>query len=51
MERVHKSPELPKTTEKLESSVDEDLGNIQNATPSIHLNNRPLLSKRSFMWT
>ena len=33
VERVHKSPELTKTIEKLESSADHDLGNIQNATP------------------
>ena len=46
MERVHKSPELPKTTEKLESSADEDLGKIQNATPSIHLKNRPLFCRK-----
>ena len=43
VERVHKSPELPKTIEKLESSADHDLGNIQNATPSMHLINTPLL--------
>ena len=46
VERVHKSPELPKTIEKLESSVDEDLGNIQKATPSIHLKIRPLLYRK-----
>ena len=41
MERVHKSPELPKTIEKLEPSADHDLGNIQNATPSMYLINTP----------
>ena len=46
MERVHKSPELRKTIEKLESSVDHDLGNIQNATPSMHLINTPLLYRK-----
>ena len=39
MERVHKSPELPKAIKKLECSADYDLGNIQNATPSMHLIN------------
>ena len=34
VERVLKSPELPKTIEKLESSADHDLGNIQNTTPT-----------------
>ena len=46
LERVHKSPKLPKTIEKLESSTDHDLGNIQNATPSIHLINTPLLYRK-----
>ena len=46
VERVHKSPELPKTIEKLESSADHDLGNIQNATPSIHMLNPPLLYRK-----
>ena len=46
MERVHKSPELRKTIEKLESSVDHDLGNIQNATASMHLINTPLLYRK-----
>ena len=45
VERVHKSPELPKTIEKLESSADHDLGNIQNTTPSMHLINASLLTK------
>ena len=43
MERVHKSPELPKTIVKLESSADHDLGNIQNVTLSMHLQNTLLL--------
>ena len=43
MERVHKSPELPKTIEKLESFSDRDFGNIQNAKPTMHLINMPLL--------
>ena len=34
------------TIEKLESSVDHDLGNIQNATPSMHLINTPLLYRK-----
>ena len=46
VERVHKSPELPKTIEKLEFSADHDLGNIQNATPSMHLINTPLLYRK-----
>ena len=46
MERVHKSPELPKTVEKLESSADHDLLNIQNATPSTNLINIPLLYRK-----
>ena len=46
LERVHKSPKLPKTIEKLESSADHDLGNIQNATPSIHMINTPLLYRK-----
>ena len=45
-ERVHKSPELSKTIEKLESTADHDLGNIQNATPSMHLINTPLLYRK-----
>ena len=45
VERVHKSSELPKTIEKLESSADHDLGNIQNTTPSMHLINASLLTK------
>ena len=43
VERVHKSPELPKTIEKLESFSDHDFGNIQNAKPTMHLINMPLL--------
>ena len=43
VERVHKSPELPKTIEKLESFSDRDFGNIQNAKPTMHLINMPLL--------
>ena len=46
MQRVHKSPELPKTIEKLEFYADHDLGNIQNATPSMHLINTPLLYRK-----
>ena len=46
MERVHKSPELPKTLEKLKSSAHHDLGNIHNATPSMHLINTPLLYRK-----
>ena len=46
VERVHKSPELPKTIEKLESSADHDLLNIQNATPSMNLINIPLLYRK-----
>ena len=46
MERVHKSPELRKTIEKLESSAEHHLGNIQNATPSMHLTNTPLLYRK-----
>ena len=46
MERVHKSPELPKTIEKLESFTGHDLGNIQNATPSMPLINTPLLYRK-----
>ena len=46
VERVHKSPELPKTIENLESSADHDLGTIQNATPSMHLINTPLLYRK-----
>ena len=44
VERVHKSPESPKTIEKLESFTDNDLGYIQNVTPSMHLINTPLSS-------
>ena len=47
MERVHKSPKLPKTIEKLEFSADHDLGSIQNATPSMHLINTPLLYRKN----
>ena len=43
MKGVYKSPELPKTVEKLESSADHDLGNIQNTTPNMHLINTTLL--------
>ena len=46
MERVHKSPKLSKTLEKLESSAHHDLGNIHNATPIIHLINTPLLYRK-----
>ena len=46
MERVHKSPKLPKTIEKLVSFTGHDLGNIQNATPSMHLINTPLLYRK-----
>ena len=46
VERVHKPPELPKAIVKLESSVEHDLGNIQNATPRMHLINRPLLYRK-----
>ena len=46
MERVLKSPELSKTLEKLESSAHHDLGNIHNATPSIHLINTPPLYRK-----
>ena len=46
MERVHKSPELPKTIEKLESFTGHDLGNIQNAKPSMPLINTPLLYRK-----
>ena len=35
-----------KTIEKLESPADHDLGNIQNATPSMHLINTPLLYRK-----
>ena len=43
MERVYKSPELPKTVEKLESSAYHDLGNIQNTTTNMNLTNTTLL--------
>ena len=46
MQRVDKSPESPKTIEKLESFADHDLGNIQNVTPSIHLINTPILCRK-----
>ena len=46
VERVHQSPELPKTIEKLKSSADHDLGNIQNATANMHLINTPLLYRK-----
>ena len=46
VERVHKSPESPKTIEKLESFADHDLGNIQNVTPSMHLINTHLLYRK-----
>ena len=42
VERIHKSPEFPKTIEKVESSADHDLENIQNAIPSMHLIKTPL---------
>ena len=35
-----------KTIEKLESPADNDLGNIQNSTPSMHLINTPLLYRK-----
>ena len=47
LERVHKSPESPKTIEKLESFADHDLGNIQNVTSSMHLINKPLLYRNT----
>ena len=46
VERVHKSPESPKTIEKLESFADHDLGNIKNVTQSMHLINTPLLYRK-----
>ena len=46
VERVHKSPALPKTIKKLESSADHDLGNIQNVTPSMYPINTPLLYQK-----
>ena len=39
VERVRKSLESAKTIEKLQSCADDDLGNIQNVTPSVHLIN------------
>ena len=46
---VQRADKSLKTDEKLESIPDHDLGNIQNATPSMHLQKQPsrgVLSKR-----
>ena len=43
VETVHKSPESPKTNEKLESSADHDLGNNEDVIPRMHLINTPML--------
>ena len=46
MQRVDKSPESPKTAEKLEYFADHDLRNIENVTPSMLLLNIPLLYQK-----